>query len=90
MDIIRQGRCTLVSAIQMQQVLVLSCLISAYSLSVLYLDGIRSSDNQMIASGRDLYSSTFRLNVSAFCGIGDVCRACLGRDQEIEGTLGGV
>ena len=50
-DIVRQGRCTLVSAIQMQQVLVLSCLISAYSLSVLYLDGIRSSDNQMMASG---------------------------------------
>ena len=50
-DIIRQGRCTLVSAIQMQQVLMLSCLISAYSLSVLYLDGIRSSENQMMAAG---------------------------------------
>jgi cation-transporting ATPase 13A1 len=50
-DIIRQGRCTLVSSIQMQQVLVLSCLISAFSLSVLYTDGIRSSDNQMMASG---------------------------------------
>ena len=50
-DIVRQGRCTLVSAIQMQQVLVLSCLISAYSLSVLYLDGIRSSDNEMMACG---------------------------------------
>jgi cation-transporting ATPase 13A1 len=53
-DIIRQGRCTLVSAIQMQQVLMLSCLISAYSLSVLYLDGIRSSENQMMASGTAL------------------------------------
>jgi len=50
-DIIRQGRCTLVSAIQMQQVLMLSCLISAYSLSVLYLDGIRNSENQMMATG---------------------------------------
>ena len=57
-DIIRQGRCTLVSAIQMQQVLVLSCLISAYSLSVLYLDGIRSSDNQMIASGSALTAAS--------------------------------
>ncbi len=53
-DIIRQGRCTLVSAIQMQQVLMLSCLISAYSLSVLYLDGVRNSENQMIASGSAL------------------------------------
>ena len=57
-DIIRQGRCTLVSAIQMQQVLVLSCLISAYSLSVLYIDGIRSSDNQMIASGSALTAAS--------------------------------
>ena len=53
-DIIRQGRCTLVSAIQMQQVLMLSCLISAYSLSVLYLDGIRNSENQMMAAGTAL------------------------------------
>ena len=53
-DIIRQGRCTLVSAIQMQQVLMLSCLISAYSLSVLYLDGIRNSENQLMASGTAL------------------------------------
>ena len=52
------GARTLVSAIQMQQVLVLSCLISAYSLSVLYLDGIRSSDNQMIASGSALTAAS--------------------------------
>ncbi|ABO99396.1 P-ATPase family transporter: cation, partial [Ostreococcus lucimarinus CCE9901] len=53
-DIIRQGRCTLVSAIQMQQVLMLSCLISAYSLSVLYLDGVRNSESQMMAAGTAL------------------------------------
>jgi cation-transporting ATPase 13A1 len=50
-DIIRQGRCTLVSTIQMQQILALNCLIAAYSLSALYLDGVRSGEKQMIASG---------------------------------------
>jgi len=28
--------------------------------------------------GRGLHSSTFRLNVSAFCGIGGALRDCLG------------
>jgi cation-transporting ATPase 13A1 len=50
-DIIRQGRCTLVSTIQQQQILALNCLIAAYSLSALYLDGVKSSEPQMIASG---------------------------------------
>ena len=30
------------------------------------------------AVGRGLHSSTFRLNISALCGIGDSCRGCLG------------
>ena len=46
-----QGHCTLVSTVQQQQILMLHCMISAYSLSALSLDGSRASEPQLIASG---------------------------------------
>uniref|UniRef100_A0A7S3PPE7 Uncharacterized protein n=2 Tax=Aplanochytrium stocchinoi TaxID=215587 RepID=A0A7S3PPE7_9STRA len=47
---IRQGRCTLLSALQQQQIMMLECTIRAYCLAALSMEGARSSERQMIAS----------------------------------------
>jgi cation-transporting ATPase 13A1 len=49
-DLIRQGRCTLLSALQQQQIMMLQSIISAFVLSAISLEGARSSERQMMAS----------------------------------------
>lgn len=50
-EILRQGRCTLVVTHQVYRILAVNCLILSYMLSVLHLNGVRSGDTQATIAG---------------------------------------
>jgi len=51
LTILRQGRCTILSTLQQSQIMMLECIVNAYSLACLSLHGVRSSEKQMMATG---------------------------------------
>merc|ERR1719382_2365428 len=66
-DLIRQGRCTLLSALQQQQIMMLNCIINAYVLSALSMEGSRSSERQLMASNWLLTIASLAFSYASPC-----------------------
>ncbi|KAJ3005012.1 UNVERIFIED_CONTAM: hypothetical protein HDU68_004810, partial [Siphonaria sp. JEL0065] len=66
-NIIRQGRATLVAMVQMYKILALNCLISAYSMSVMRLAGIKQGDWQATIAGILITICFFGIAKSSAC-----------------------
>ena len=49
-QIVRQGRCTLLVAVQMMQIMMLESLVSAYTMAAITMEGGRSTELQLIGS----------------------------------------
>ena len=79
-DIIRQGRCTLVSTNQMLRILALNCLVNSYGMSVLYLKGIKFGDFQLTFNALFVASTMFLVSVAAF-GPNVVVIVCIARSS---------
>merc|ERR1712157_162350 len=50
-DVIQQGRCTLVTMIQIYKILGVNCLVNALVLSYLHMYGVKQGDRQLTAIG---------------------------------------
>ena len=64
LSVLRQGRCTLVTTIQVFKLLALNCLVSAYMMTALYLRGLKQGDLQMTANGLVTAGLFFFLSLS--------------------------
>ena len=50
-DVIQQGRCTLVTMLQIYKILGINCLVNAFVLSELFLHGVKQGDRQLTVLG---------------------------------------
>lgn len=70
-DLIRQGRCTLLSALMQQQIMMLESIIAAFTLSALSLHNSRGSERQMMASSMLISTAAISFSYASPLGIVD-------------------